>query len=212
MQLLIDTWNVLHQVGILPPESAGMEVVDLYKMIQKSRFSNHQITFVCDGTKSQECPVGNMVQTIFTGHHRTADDEIVALVNTSSAARSILVVTSDREIIRNIKIEGAQHAGSAEFLHIIVEDNRIPESTRLQRPSGLSKEGAAAWKELFGVDDCVLQELEDVQLPDHLKRNPAHVEPPDQDENIEKPKKNQNNNSPSLPIELVEEARRMLGL
>ena len=212
MQLLIDTWNVLHQVGILPPESAGMEVVDLFKMIQNSRFSKHQIAFVCDGTPSQECPVGNKVRTIFTGHHRTADDEIIALVNNSSASRSILVVTSDREIIRSIKIEGAQHAGSSEFLRLIVEDNRIPTRKRIQRPSELSQEGAAAWKEVFGVDDDELEKLQDVQLPDHLKRNPAPAEAPDHNDKLERPKEIKDNELPSLPTELVEEARRMLGL
>ena len=112
-----------------PQNQRGLEVVDLFKMIQKSRFSKHQITFVCDGTPSQECPVGNMVQTIFTGPHRTADDEIMAPSSTRlRAARSMLVVTSDREIIRSkSKLKVRSTLVRLNFFTSLVEDNRIPE-------------------------------------------------------------------------------------
>ena len=96
MELMIDTWNVLHQTGILPSESAGIETQGLVKLIQQSRWGRERITLVCDGTPSEHAANGPKVQTIFTGPYRTADDEIIDQVTGSSSARSILVITSDR--------------------------------------------------------------------------------------------------------------------
>jgi len=48
--LLIDTYNVLHVTGVLPPELSGLEVADLAKLVQAGRHSGHEIILVCDGT------------------------------------------------------------------------------------------------------------------------------------------------------------------
>ena len=119
---MIDTWNVLHQTGILPAESAGIGTQGLVKLIQQSRWGGERITLVCDGTQSDHVATGVKVEAIFTGPHRTADDEIIDQVTRSSSARDILVITSDREIIRSIKSKGAQHLGSAAFLQTLVND------------------------------------------------------------------------------------------
>ena len=67
-----------------------------------------------------------------------ADEEIMERVRQSSAPRSILVVTSDREIIKSIRKRGAQQLGSSAFLQILVEDSHLPKSKKVLRPSGLS--------------------------------------------------------------------------
>ena len=210
MELMIDTWNVLHQTGILPAETAGIETRGLIKLIQESRWGGERITLICDGTPSESTAGGSRVQTIFTGPHRTADDEIMDRVANSSSARSILVVTSDREIIRSIRSNGAQHISSAAFLQTLVDDYAIPKKTRVDRPSGLSPQLAQEWREHFGINEEVLEELHNTPIPD------LRLEPNPQDE-LQTPARNQKKkraitpDEPVLPATLLEEARKLLG-
>ena len=203
MELLVDTWNVLHQTGVLPPESAGNGIKGLIRLIGSSRWSNDRTTLVCDGTPSDSCPTGTRVSVVFTGPHRTADDEIMHRVANSSAKRSITVVTSDREIIRTIKAAGSQHLGSPTFLQMLVDDHEIPQSKKVHRPTKLSEQGAAEWKERFGLDDDAVEELlrQDIEKPTNpnppLKKQPPKIFPAKQDE-------------PALPAALIQEARRLL--
>jgi hypothetical protein len=121
----------------------------------------------------------------------------------SSAKRSITVVTSDREIIRSIKAAGSQHLGSEAFLQILVDDHNTPQSKKIHRPTGLSKEGAAEWKKRFGLDDDAVEELlkpdeqESASTKSHHKNQPKKLSPRKQDES-------------ALPPALLEEARRLL--
>ena len=54
MHLLIDTWNVLHQTGILPPENAGIGIKGLTRLVATSRLQGCLMTLVCDGTNVKE--------------------------------------------------------------------------------------------------------------------------------------------------------------
>ncbi len=198
MELLIDTWNVLHQTGILPPESAGNGVRGLIRLIGSSRWGRDRTTLVCDGTPSDSCPTGPLVSVVFSGPHRTADDEIMHRVSKSSAKRSIIVVTSDREIIRSIKAAGSQHLGSAVFLQMLVDDHDIPQSKKVHRPTGLSEQGATEWKERFGLDDESVKDLLKSTEPEPTIADPPPKQPNPRAEN------------PALPDALLEEARRLL--
>jgi predicted RNA-binding protein with PIN domain len=214
MELMIDTWNVLHQTGILPPESAGIGVRGLVSLLNSSRWSGENITFVCDGTPSGNCANGPHYQTIFTGSIRRADDEIMDRVSDSSASRSILVVTSDREIIRSIKASGAQHIGSAAFLQALVDDNQTPKKKHVRRPSGLSAEHAQKWKREFGIDAEALEELQKTPLPHLESPKPTPKALPDsKPATAPKIKKQRPVNPPEpiLPADLLAEARRLLG-
>ena len=213
MELMIDTWNVLHQTGILPAESAGIETQGLVKLIQQSRWGGERITLVCDGTPSAHAATGPKVRAIFTGPHRTADDEIIDQVTRSSSARAILVITSDREIIRSIKSKGAQHLGSAAFLQTLVNDASAPTKKRVHRPSGLSPQLAQEWKEHFGITEEVLEELHNTPMPE-LQRDETVIQQKKKEvESI--PKREQKRtvkpDEPTLPADLLEEARRLLG-
>lgn len=206
MELMIDTWNVLHQTGILPPESAGIGTRGLCALIKVSRWGGERVTLVCDGTPSESAMAGPNVQTIFTGPHRSADDEIIARVANSTSARSILVITSDREIIRSVKTKGAQHLGSAAFLQTLVDDCSTPKKLRVHRPSGLSKERANEWRAAFGIDEQVIQDLHNTPMPElHDEPAPEQVEP-----QKEKKSRSVQPDSPLLPDELLEEARRLI--
>ena len=145
---------------------------------------------------------------MFTGAVRTADDEIMDRVAASSSSRSILVVTSDREIIRSIKAGGAQHIGSAAFLQALVDDNQAPKKKHVRRPSGLSAELAQKWKREFGIDAEALEELQKTPLPriNAPKPKPKPLATP-----AEKMQRPVTPPEPILPAELLAEARRLLG-
>jgi hypothetical protein len=73
----------------------------------------------------------------------------------------------------------------------------------VHRPTGLSEQGAAEWKERFGLDDDAVEELlrpdkqEPTNLEPHQKKQLPKLSPTKQDE-------------PALPAALLEEARRLL--
>ncbi len=210
MDLLLDTWNVLHQSGVLPADSAGIGCDGLCKMIENSRWRGHKVTLICDGTPSDEISGGVRYQTIFTGPFKSADEEIMERVARSSAPRSILVVTSDREIIAAISKRGAKHIGSSSFLRALVEDSYKPKRKSLYRPSGLSPELAQEWREQFGIDEHVVEELQKTALPKVQKSKPTQK---DKAQKV-KPKKERTVqlDEPALPAEILEEARRLLDM
>jgi len=214
MELLIDTWNVLHQTGVLPPDSAGIGTAGLCKMIENSRWGREKVSLICDGTPSDEHALGVRYQLVFTGPIKTADAEIMERVANSSAPRSILVVTSDREIIKSIRKRGAQQIGSAVFLQSLVEDSHLPTSKTIRRPSGLSPKLAQEWKEHFGIDETVLEELHNTPIPElHCDKplpNKEQVQKPITPLAKQKSRRIVQSDEPVLPKDLLEEARRLL--
>lgn len=222
MELLIDTWNVLHQTGILPQESAGIGTRGLVRMIKNSRWGRDKATLICDGTPSDSIQHGVLFQIVFTGAIRSADDEIIGRVTNSSSARSILVITSDRAIIRVIKAAGAQHMSSTGFLQLLVDDNNIPAKRKVHRPMGLSSDGVDEWKGHFGIDEHSLKELSKSIKQESpkskqtkSKNNPSTTLKEKSDEihapHNDTPKKRVVDPcEPLLPPGLLEEARRLL--
>lgn len=212
MVLLIDTWNVLHQTGVLPADSAGIGTAGLCKMIENSRWRSERVTLICDGTPSDEHATGARYQTFFTGPYKSADEEIMERVAQSTAPRSILVVTSDREIIKSIRKRGAQRIGSSAFLQALVEDSHIPKTKTVHRPSGLSPKLAQEWKEHFGIDEKVLDELHNTPTPQLYPDNPKDTAKIENPTPVLKPKKERTVklDEPTLPADILEEARRLL--
>lgn len=213
MDLLIDTWNVLHQSGVLPADSAGIGSAGLYKMIENSRWRGHKVTLVCDGTPSDEKSAGVRCQMIFTGPFKSADEEIMERVVRSSAPRSILVVTSDREIIASIGKRGAQHIGSSSFLLALVEDSYKPKRKSVHRPSGLSPERAQEWREQFGIDEHVMEELQNTPMPKVQTSESASKETTKKEipqKATPKKERTVQFDEPALPADVLEEARRLL--
>tara|TARA_Y100000589_G_C26962253_1_gene551098 strand:+ start:169 stop:801 length:633 start_codon:yes stop_codon:yes gene_type:complete len=208
---MIDTWNVLHQTGILPPEDAGIGIRGLTNLIQKSRFQGCQMTLVCDGTNVSEAISAPHVMCIFTGPHKSADDEIVERVKESSGARDILVISSDLAIIKAVRAAGAQCMKSQHFLQLLVNDSRLPEAKRTQRPSGLSEQHANNWKTIFDIDDSLIGDMVDAELPCHLQRmNQDREYPLKPTENKSASTKPTKRDDDVVPPSLIDEARKLL--
>ena len=206
MKVLVDTWNVLHQMGVLPPDLAGLGVGELASLLTKGRWSRDQISLICDGTPGNDgFGMIKNVEIVYTGGAKSADQEIMDRVAGSSTASRIVVVTNDREIIRFIRAKGAQQLGSVEFLEALADDHRRPNKKLIRKPSGLSPEKAAQWKEEFGFANEDITDLQEeirkVDIPES-EATPISGEKP-------KVKKPQSPAKPDLPDDLINEARRL---
>ena len=85
MPLLVDAYNVLHVVGVLPPDLAGIDLPELAELIGESRYRRDS-TILVDGV---EKPTGGDPGSPFVpGPGVKADDLIIRLVQRSSAPGS----------------------------------------------------------------------------------------------------------------------------
>lgn len=155
--LIIDTYNVLHVTGVLPPELAVGEPDGLARLIAASRFGSEAVWLVCDGVPRGATRVGRIVVE-GAGPGKSADDHIAAFLDRSSAPRRLTVVSSDRAIRRKASSRGAECLKSEDFLAILAEDARrakpgrgraVPPSPRRSVP--LSDREVAGWMTLFEI-------------------------------------------------------------
>jgi predicted RNA-binding protein with PIN domain len=192
-----------------------MDVGTLASLLSRGRWSRDNISLICDGTPSNTgVHASRNIEIIFTGGTKSADQEIMDRVSTSSSSNRIVVVTNDREIIRFIRARGAQHLGSVAFLEAIIEDHQKPTKQHARKPSGLSPDKAAAWKDEFALTDASIDQLEEeISLPiietedppiHESKKSPVQKKP--------KPKKLPKPAPPpktELPSDLIDEARKL---
>lgn len=136
MKLLIDTCNVLHRTGVLPPELAGIDEGGLAELVQKSRYRGLKADFMCDGPRIGEdgrVRAGEVpsCRFQFAGRHHTADTLIIRSLQASSSPRRILVVTSDRRIQVEARKRRCRVLDADDFLEQLAED-----ATRRDRGRG----------------------------------------------------------------------------
>lgn len=140
--LVVDAYNVIHTQGVLPPHLAGPEVHELIEMIGASRYKRHRAIVVCDGVPSGEVVERRgesneavarkvreerrggvaTVDVVFAGAGREADEAIEMILESHSAARRMLVVSTDRRVRRAAAKAGAASITSGDFLREIAAD------------------------------------------------------------------------------------------
>jgi uncharacterized protein len=161
MPLVIDTYNVLHTVGVLPPDLAGLEIEGLVRLISGSRYRDEKTTLVCDGLPDGPKPNQSPPVTVrFAGRDRTADDLIGQIVRSSSAPRRLMVVSSDHAVQRTARKRRCKILTSQEFLQQLADDavaaGTIKESHSADRkPQGMSEEQVERWVKIFEIDERI---------------------------------------------------------
>lgn len=206
MPLLIDTYNVLHVTGVLPPHLAGIDAHGLIRLLARSRYARQRITLVCDGVPpphaaATEAQLPVNTQLIYTGPGREADDEIDRLIRASSAPRRLTVVSSDRRVQQAAKRRKCRVFSSELLLKHLAEDASRPSrpSRALQRTRKpevpLDDAQVLAWKALFGVDDASSPPASAPRPP----QNPSNQSPPSPPHDHSKSPQNQPNSPPIPP-------------
>ena len=91
------------------------------------------------------------------GGGRTADDRLIEILETDSAARRLLVVSSDREIRRAARRRRARAIDSDSFWASVQQDLARPPAAPAREPRekerGLDENAGADWLREFGLDE-----------------------------------------------------------
>lgn len=187
MPVLIDTYNVLHVTGVLPPDLAGIDVAGLADLIAQSRYSRHEVHLFCDGGPGNDAPSQLAGVTLsFAGHDRTADDLIIAAIETSTIPRRLVVISSDREIQKAARRRRSRPVDSETFLAHLAADIQSIRRSRHNRPAPDTAKPAGpappdhvdAWIKAFALteDDLALtaSDLQPPQEPIHPVDDPLY--------------------------------------
>lgn len=177
--LLIDTSNVLHVTGVLPSHLAGLDLPGLARLISTSRYSKRRAVLVSDGVGPRAAvggvsddrsddgapqpvntaPSGREVaglDVVYSGADREADDVIELLIARDSAPRRLLVVSTDRRLVRAAKRRRARSLTSEDFLRQIAGDSERkpkPELPGFAAQVPLNSYAVGYWMALFGYSD-----------------------------------------------------------
>ena len=203
MPLLVDTWNVLHQTGVLPPDLAGPSLKKLGQLIRQSKWGGERVLLVCDGTAPGPHPgLPEGIHAVFSGHDREADDLIEGHIAASTAPRRLTVVSSDRRIKTAARKRGCTVLTAQAFLERLVYDAHHPRRARGKRPGKVDLPTDMIAEAQALIDDTP-------SSPTHRpapKATPAKQSTP---RPSPAPRRSDSDDGP-LPQSIIEAARRLL--
>lgn len=163
MPLIIDCYNVLHTT--MPPMLAGLGEAGLCHALARTTWASAGgglggITVVADGRPKPlgvvESPVA-VVDLVYAGSHRSADDLIIDLINAYSAPRRLTVVSSDRVIRAAARRRRARDMSSDDFIDKLCHQLRKhavgPPPVSRPNVAPLPPELVHRWKRAFGFED-----------------------------------------------------------
>ena len=164
-RLVIDTFNVLHVTGVLPPELAGPDAVKLAGLIYRSRWSGADVRLVCDGAAGNlvlpaGLAAGSRIRLVFAGHGPDAADIMIErIIAKDSAPRTLLVVSSDRRILTAARKRRSGLLTSEQFLQRLADDASMRGRAPGRGEGGAGSGGAAVdaqasamWLREFGYE------------------------------------------------------------
>lgn len=154
MKYLIDAYNVLHCAHILPEPWGYMPQVDgLAAFIAQSRLRS--VVLICDGTMPTElteetCDSFPGVRIIFAGGGQDADTRIEQILQRTSHARDMVVVSNDRRVQAAGRRRKATVVRSEDFLRQVL--NQTPEKSDRKAPAQTEAE-IEHWLATFTTDE-----------------------------------------------------------
>jgi predicted RNA-binding protein with PIN domain len=115
------------------------------------------------------------VNVSYSGPGRTADTVLAYLIESNPAARRLVVVSSDKAIIRVAKRRRARFIRSDEFWKFVKRDLARPAPAKAEpdeKEAGLSPQAAQAWLAEFGLDKAPPRTDD---LPDADEKGHSHL-------------------------------------
>ena len=217
--LLIDAYNVLHETGVLPQEFADIDIPGLVGLLQLTRYAGTPTTIVCDGVRpgaghgGPSATVIGDAKVLYAGGGREADDEIERLLEVTSHASRLLVVSSDKRIQRAAKRRRAGWTRSATFLAEIARDldrKTVEPLPKWVHEIPLGGEGVAAWMREFGLpEDWGPRTEPGVQEPGSQLDDAAETPCARPDQRVSPPTRAQED-TPVPPFVLDDQTRRLI--
>ncbi len=168
--LIIDAYNLLNVQGVLPMHLAGLDLVELVSLIGHSRHASDRVLVVCDGhlshlaerlSRQTADPVQVQfggVELLFSGVGSEADDVIEALLAHHAGSNDVLMVSSDKRLVRAARRTGAQPMSSDAFLRRLTLDHDAatrPRSLPGSRQTPLNRDSLAYWMREFDLGEPV---------------------------------------------------------
>ena len=91
------------------------------------------------------------VRVIYASENRNADEMIDIMVQRAKNPREIVVVSSDRQVLKNANYSGARTMTAEEFWDLILPAE-ISDDDADEKPEILTDEEMADWKKYLGID------------------------------------------------------------
>ncbi|MEQ8850437.1 MAG: NYN domain-containing protein [Phycisphaerales bacterium] len=194
--LLVDAYNVIGARWRLPRDQRDLDVPGLIAWIQRSpRFGRRRGRIVCDGRPGPGWDRANLLETsggliwtrigptevVFSGPGREADDVIEDTLARAKGV-AILMVSSDRRLIRAARAARAEQIGNGAFLDALAADTRDqdhPERPAFATDVPLSGASIAHWMRAFGFDpsQAAPRAPKPQATPEPPRREPERSEP-----------------------------------
>lgn len=160
MPLILDAYNVLHVVGVLPPHLAGLDVDELAELIARSRYRGERAWLVCDGQPRATGPTihRGRVAIQYAGTAVDADSRIEQMIDASTSPRRLTVVSSDHRVRRAARRRQCQWLPAEEFLaHLAADARHQARSPGPARPAvPLAGSDVDRWIREFGLAEELL--------------------------------------------------------
>jgi uncharacterized protein len=152
MPVLIDGNNLLYAALEIDPERPPSRSTLCLLLAQWARKTGEKVAIVFDGPPPNAAFLEQIsvpgIAVRFSGVGVKADDVIERLINADSAARLLLVVSTDREVRRAARRRKAKTSRADDFWGEVLRELARPTSKPLEPPekqTGLSPEQAEAW-------------------------------------------------------------------
>jgi predicted RNA-binding protein with PIN domain len=157
--VVIDGNNLLYAVRAIegPFSSVGRDTL-CQSVGSWARRRKERVHLVFDGPSppgaSAKSVAGRPIRVTYSGRGVSADAVVERILDTDSAARRLMVVSSDRALIRAAKRRRARAIRSEEFWALVQRDLARPAQRRTEpkeKEAGLSPEGVERWLGEFGL-------------------------------------------------------------
>lgn len=156
---LVDGNNVIGQRPGWHRDRSGARQRLLREMAELGRRRGFSITVVFDGAPDPHYPEGSRhgrVRIYYALRGSDADSRIIDLVEAEANRRSLVVVTSDRDLANRVRVCGVRVMRSGDFRQWL---DALP-TTAVDSPRVAPGE-ANEWMRYFGVDDEEPDDLTD---------------------------------------------------